>query len=61
MTFTTASFQIQLNLDPSITAFQLSNEELFPNKRLLIQRIREIRQKLMSYSNQERVLTASSS
>ncbi|CAF0985970.1 unnamed protein product [Adineta ricciae] len=47
--------------DTSITAFQLSNEELFPNKRLLIQRIREIRQKLMSYSNQERVLTTSSS
>ncbi|UJR16550.1 hypothetical protein I4U23_003450 [Adineta vaga] len=41
--------------DSSIATFQITNEEFFPNKRHLIQRIREIRQKLMSYSNQERV------
>ncbi|CAF1387500.1 unnamed protein product [Adineta steineri] len=47
--------------DSSITSFQLLNEELFPNKRLLIQRIREIRQKLMSYLNQEKISLNSSS
>lgn len=31
----------------------MANEELFPNKRLLNQRIREIRQKLMSHLNQQ--------
>ena len=40
-------------LDCSITSFQLANEELFPNKRLLNQRIREIRQKLMTQLNQQ--------
>lgn len=31
----------------------MANEDLFPNKRLLNQRIREIRQKLMSHLNQQ--------
>ncbi|CAF1226625.1 unnamed protein product [Rotaria sordida] len=47
--------------DSSILSFQMSNEELFPNKRLLNQRIREIRQKLMSYLKQEKISINSSS
>jgi len=34
--------------DAAISSFQMSNQDLFPTKRLLNQRIREIRQKLMS-------------
>jgi hypothetical protein len=41
--------------DCSISSFQLANEELFPSKRLLNQRIREIRQKLMSHLNQQQI------
>jgi len=33
----------------------MENEELFPTKRLLNQRIREIRQKLMSHLNQQQI------
>ena len=47
-------------LDLSISSFQRSNEDLFPNRRLLTQRIREIRQKLMSHFKQE-ILTLNSS
>ena len=50
-----------LNLDSSIALFQLSNEGLFPNRRLLNQRIREIRQKLMSHLKQEKTSINSSS
>ncbi|CAF1475825.1 unnamed protein product [Rotaria magnacalcarata] len=46
--------------DSSILSFQMSNEELFPNKRLLNQRIREIRQKLMSHLKQEKISINSS-
>lgn len=48
-------------LDSSISSFQTSNEGLFPNKRLLKQRIREIRQKLMSHAKQEKDSINSSS
>ena len=33
----------------------MANEDLFPNKRSLNQRIREIRQKLMSQLNQQQL------
>ena len=39
--------------DTAITSFQLANQDLFPKKRLLNQRIREIRQRLMSHMNQQ--------
>jgi hypothetical protein len=39
--------------DSSISSFQQANEDLFPKRRLLNQRIREIRQKLMSHFNQQ--------
>lgn len=48
-------------VDLSITLFQTSNEDLFPNRRLLTQRIREIRQKLMSHFKQENLTLNSSS
>ena len=40
-------------VDAAISAFQLVNQELFPKKRLLNQRIREIRQKLMNQYQQQ--------
>ncbi|CAF4933190.1 unnamed protein product, partial [Rotaria sp. Silwood1] len=42
--------------DSAILSFQLENQELFPKRRLLNQRIREIRQKLMSNLNQQQTL-----
>ncbi|CAF1133165.1 unnamed protein product [Adineta steineri] len=39
--------------DSAISSFQLENQDLFPKKRLLNQRIREIRQKLMSHVNHQ--------
>jgi len=42
--------------DAAILSFQMKNADLFPKKRLLNQRIREIRQKLMS-NVQQRSLT----
>jgi hypothetical protein len=50
-----------LNLDSSISLFQISNEDLFPTRRILNQRIREIRQKLMSHLKQGNVSLNSSS
>ena len=44
---------ISLGLDAAISAFQLANVDLFPKKRLLNQRIREIRQKLMQQYQQQ--------
>ncbi|CAF3873528.1 unnamed protein product, partial [Rotaria sp. Silwood1] len=41
--------------DASISSFQILNAELFPNKRILNQRIREIRQKLMSHLKQDKI------
>ncbi len=49
------------HLDLSISLFQTSNEDIFPNRRILNQRIREIRQKLMSHLKQENVSLNSSS
>jgi len=49
-----------LKLDTSISSFQIENQELFPTKRLLNQRIREIRQKLMSNLNQQQIFRESS-
>jgi len=46
--------------DSSISSFQITNQELFPTKRLLNQRIREIRQKLMGQLNQQQILRESS-
>jgi hypothetical protein len=46
--------------DISISSFQIENQELFPTKRLLNQRIREIRQKLMSNLNQQQIFRESS-
>jgi hypothetical protein len=46
---------LKIHLDSSISLFQQSNEELFANKRILNQRIREIRQKLMSHYKQEKL------
>lgn len=46
--------------DTSITSFQQENEDLFPTKRLLTQRIREIRQKLMGHLNQQQIQSESS-
>ena len=54
------SFISIFNLDISITSFQQENGELFPTKRLLTQRIREIRQKLMSQLNQQQIQSESS-
>ncbi|CAF1408489.1 unnamed protein product [Rotaria magnacalcarata] len=42
--------------DSAILSFQIANQELFPKRRLLNQRIREIRQKLMSHLNQQQTL-----
>ncbi|CAF2650470.1 unnamed protein product [Rotaria sp. Silwood2] len=47
--------------DSAILSFQLENQELFPKRRLLNQRIREIRQKLMSNLNQQQLLREPSS
>ncbi|UJR29856.1 hypothetical protein I4U23_017400 [Adineta vaga] len=47
--------------DISISSFQIVNQELFPTKRLLNQRIREIRQKLMSNVNQQQLIRETSS
>ncbi|CAF3859278.1 unnamed protein product, partial [Rotaria sordida] len=47
--------------DSAILSFQIENQELFPKRRLLNQRIREIRQKLMSNLNQQQILREPSS
>ncbi|CAF1328903.1 unnamed protein product, partial [Adineta ricciae] len=47
--------------DLSISSFQVENQDIFPTKRLLNQRIREIRQKLMSHVNQQQIIRETSS